>query len=550
MTIKKKLLINSISVLLLALFMIAFIIYNMLSIQSSTQDEVPNLLNIEELQGKLNTSKQGLNNFSVTATDAQKEEVLLSIAESDKLLAELKKGITHSNSVETLEKAVTKYEQWKVEANTALEDKIGPEAKRQSVRLDGILNDIHLLNEYANEQYAILQQNLQKQISFVIVSAVIGSIILVVLSLFIALRMTNSITRPLRALSKNAEEIAAGNLVIESITYKGKDELGALNTSFEQMVDQLRSLLVSVETVSKDVEGFAKDLETENKGLAAITNQVAVSTNEMSIGTQSISNDLQDAVSLIEQMDNGFKGNVTKSEESVTFGSEAVSAITSGQEAIETQRSLMIKNQNTTQKIDEATKTFTIYAAQIEDMAKTVSGIADQTNLLALNAAIEAARAGEAGKGFAVVADEVRKLAEESTNSTKHIFEMVTKIKEGISEITQFVQAGVTIAEEQKSSMDTTTEAFDNIGVRVDEMMIRLTSLVEGMNSSKQFGEKVLNSVESISAVVEETAAGNEEISASTTEQLSTFEKIVSKVVTMRELTDDLNETIGKFKLK
>lgn len=91
MTIKKKLLINSISVLLLALFMIAFIIYNMLSIQSSTQDEVPNLLNIEELQGKLNTSKQGLNNFSVTATDAQKEEVLLSIAESDKLLAELKR---------------------------------------------------------------------------------------------------------------------------------------------------------------------------------------------------------------------------------------------------------------------------------------------------------------------------------------------------------------------------------------------------------------------------------------------------------------------------
>ncbi|UPG62363.1 methyl-accepting chemotaxis protein [Metabacillus endolithicus] len=368
--------------------------------------------------------------------------------------------------------------------------------------------------------------------------------------MFIALRMTNSITRPLKALSRNAEEIAAGNLVIESITYKGKDELGALNTSFEQMVDQLRSLLVSVETVSKDVEGFAKDLEIENKGLTAITNQVAVSTNEMSIGTQSISNDLQDAVSLIERMDKGFKDNVTQSEESVTFGTEAVSAITSGQEAIETQRSLMIKNQDTTQKIDEATKTFTNYAAQIEDMAKTVSGIADQTNLLALNAAIEAARAGEAGKGFAVVADEVRKLAEESTNSTKHIFEMVAKIKEGISEITQFVQTGVFIAEEQKSSMDTTTDAFANIGVRVDEMMTRLTSLVEGMNSSKQFGEKVLNSVESISAVVEETAAGNEEISASTTEQLSAFEKIVSKVVTMRELTDDLNETIGKFKLK
>jgi len=550
MTIKKKILFNSISVLIIAIFMIAFIIFNMLSIQSSNQGEVTTLLNIQKLQAEMNATKQGLDNFSMTGTDAQKEEVLISITKSHTLFSEIEKEVTHEKSVEALKKAKSKYEQWEIEANTALENKAGPEAKRQSIRLNGVMNDIHLLNEYANEQYSILQKKLANQISFVIISSIVGIIVLIGLSTFITIKITNSITRPLKQLSNNAKQIASGNLIVENIAYKGKDELGSLNISFTQMVEQLKELLFSIETASKNVESFAKDLELENKGLTAITNQVAISTNEMSIGTQSISNDLQDAVTLIEKMDNKFKENVRTSEKSVSFGTEVVSVITDGQGAIEVQCTLMVQNQQTSQQIDAATKTFAEYTTEIEDMAKTVSGIADQTNLLALNAAIEAARAGEAGKGFAVVADEVRKLAEEATNSTKHIFDMVAKIKEGISDIRQAVQTGVSIADEQQQSMNTTTEAFRKIENRVDEMMVRLTSLVDGMNTSKQFGEQVLNSVESISAVVEETAAGNEEISASTTEQLSAFEKIVHKVETLRKLTDGLQSTMNYFKLK
>lgn len=550
MTIKNKLLINSISVLSLAILMIAFIIYNMLSIQSSSQDKVGSLLNIKQLQGELTSTKQGLNNFSVTPTDAQKAEVLASIVKTEELYSSLNKSISDENSSIALKSAIEKYEQWKGEATTALDNKNNAEAKRQSIRLSGIMNDVHLLNEYANENYTILQKNLEKKISFIILSAIIGSIILVVLSLFFAIRMTNSITRPLKKLSLNAEQIASGNLLVEDINYKGKDELGALNTSFTSMVDQLKKLIFSIDTVSKDVEGFAKELETENKGLTEITNQVAVSTNEMAIGSQSISNDLQDAVTLIEKMEIETKQNVSSSKESVSFATEAVSAIHSGQEAIKTQRDLIVENQKTSHTIDHATKTFANYASEIENMAQAVSGIADQTNLLALNAAIEAARAGEAGKGFAVVADEVRKLAEEATKSTKHIFEMVSKIKEGISGISDSVQKGVFIAQEQQLSMDQTTNAFGDIETRVNEMKERLTSLLEGTQNSKVFGEQVLNTIESISAVVEESAAGNEEISASTSEQLIAFEKIVSKVVTLRELTDDLNSTVGTFKLK
>lgn len=550
MTIKKKLLIQSSAILIVAILIVGFIIFNMVSIQASNEDQVPTLLNIQKLQGELNTVKASLNNYSVTPTDAQKQEILSAISKSDKLIEEIEPHINGAISEKTLKKLQTKYSQWKEETNLSLERKDVREANRQSIRMNGIINDLHLINEYANEQYTTLQENLKSQISFVIISSAVSCLVLIIFTTLLSTKMTNRITKPLNKIAQNADQVATGNLVVDTVIYNGKDELADLNGSFTEMVKQLKGLLFTVENLSKNVEETAIELEAENKGLTEISNQVAVSITEMSIGSQSISNDMQEAVTLIEQMDKGFEENVILSEKSYSFGNEAVSAIQSGQRAIERQNKLMDENSKISESIVIATKKFTDHTSEIENMAKSVAAIAEQTNLLALNAAIEAARAGEAGKGFAVVADEVRKLAEESSKSTKHIFDMVNMIKNGIADIEQSVNNGVTIVEDQQQSMTTTTSAFDNIGMKVEEMMKGLTELLNGIQHSKKMGEQVLESVENISSVVEETVAGNEEISASTTEQLASFEKIVDKVVKLREFTDYLNQTLSKFRLK
>ncbi|MGG4488821.1 methyl-accepting chemotaxis protein [Metabacillus idriensis] len=550
MSLKKKLLLNSLSIIIMATLMIGFIIVNMLSIQSSNQNEVPVLLNIEKLQGELTVTKQSLNNFAFSLTDAQKEETLHALQRNETLLEELNQIVKDKNTKQALQKAANKFTALKEETGQALNEKNQAEAKRQSVRVDGVSNDVHLMNIYANERYEMLQGNLKKQIEFVILSAIIGTVLLILLSSYLVIRMTNAITKPLKGLSHQANEIANGNLAVNMITYKGKDEIAALNDSFTAMTHQLKGLLFSIDSVSKEVEGFAKDLEGENRILTEISNQVAVSTDELSAGSQSISTDLQDAVTLIERMDFDFSENVNRTEQSVQYGKETVNAIASGQNAIKAQRKLIMENMNTTRQIEESTKTFIGYMTKIEDMAKVVSNIANQTNLLALNAAIEAARAGEAGKGFAVVAAEVRKLAEESTGATTQIFEMVSLIQSGISSISDSVVNGVSIAEKQQNGMDHTTSAFEDIDHKVKGITSELNELKTGMLNSKQLGEQVLQNVESISAVVEETAAGSEEISASTTEQLMAFEKMVEKVIELRQLTDDLNQTLSKFKLQ
>ncbi|MGD6817670.1 methyl-accepting chemotaxis protein [Metabacillus sp. 113a] len=550
MTIRKRLLINILGMMALAAALILFIIVSMLSIQSSNQDYVPIMMDVQQLDADMNTLKQSISNFSFSLTDAQRDESLQGMKNAEERIASIEKRMGEVREAPLFLKVKQKYEIWKPEAAAALESRNPAEAKRQSIRIEGIQNDVYMLNEESMAYYDRLQEELKSQIAFVILSAAVGSILLLAVSAVMAIRITSRITKPLKKLSENAKQITEGNLLVEAVSYKGKDEIGVLNEAFGQMTNQLKALLFSIDSVSKDVEGFARQLESETRSLTEISNQVAVSTDELSAGSQSISGDLQDAVNLIDDMDRSFQKNVERSKQVLVHGELAQEAVHGGKEAIQSQRLLIKSNLDASSKIQQATKDFAGYTAKIEDMAKVVSGIADQTNLLALNAAIEAARAGEAGKGFAVVAEEVRKLAEQSAASTHHIFDMAKMIKKGIGEVSEAVDNGMNLAFRQEKSMGETSQTFMDIEKAMAKIADELDSLSSGLNHSKDLGGKVLHNVESISAVVEQTAAGSEEISASTTEQLTAFEKMTAKVTELRVLTDDLNLTLAQFKIK
>ncbi|MCX8000967.1 MAG: methyl-accepting chemotaxis protein [Anoxybacillus mongoliensis] len=550
MSIKQRLLFHSLATPVIAGAIIVFIIMNMLSIQSSNQDFVPLMMKAQHLQAELKATKQSLSNYAYSPTEGNKQEVFIHLEESEKLLRVLNKGLTQSYIRAALEQANKKFDVLAKESKAALDARNVAEIRRQSMRAEGVLNDIYVVNAYVSEYYTYMQQTLQKQISSVITISLVAIAVVLLFAGFSGFRLTQKITAPLRKIAENAKQIASGNLRIEPVKYNGRDELADLNEAFATMADQLNSLLQSVDTVSKQVETFAKEIDEETKTLTEINNQVAVSTNELSAGAQSISEDLQHAVQLIERMEHTVQENVGRTEQTARYSDEAVAAIVHGQAALAEQKAFIDENAQATASIEQSTEQFATYARKIEDMAKAVSDIATQTNLLALNAAIEAARAGEAGKGFAVVAEEVRKLAEESSKATSQIFEMVHLIQSGLTNVTEAVRRGVNIAEAQTKAIETTTEAFSAIEKKVHHITTDIQALVIGMDESKELGKNVLQNVESISAVVEQSAAGSEEIAASMVEQLEAFKKMSEKVTTLRQLTDDLQRTMAKFQMK
>ncbi|MEB3751452.1 MULTISPECIES: methyl-accepting chemotaxis protein [Geobacillus] len=549
MTIRQKLWLHAFVALVAAIGIIGYIIATMLSIQEKNEDIVPVLLSVRQLEADMKGAKQSLNSASYNMTEGNKQQALAQLHIVDQRLEKLKTAGGQPRFRSLVEKAGTKFAAVKQAVGTAFAKKDAAEVRRQAMRIEGAINDVVVLGWETNDRYQAVQRDLKQQIQTVIGTAVIGSVLLMLISGLASWRLTRSITSPLRQLAANAGEIASGNLIVARVDYRAKDELGSLNEAFAAMVEQLKQLLGSVGKASKQVEQFAQEMEAEQQTLASIHEQVTVSVNELSTGTQNIAEELQQAVEQIEKMDETFAKTAERTAQTVRYGSAALEAVESGRAAMEQQMHLIHQSVEATRLIEQATKQLAGYASHIQQMAASVAEIAEQTNLLALNAAIEAARAGEAGKGFAVVADEVRKLAEQSAQATKQIFATVSLIERGVASVTDAVTNGMEMAREQSESAEVTTKAFAKIDETVTSISADLQALADAFSDLKWREEQVFKNVESISAVVQQSAAGSEQIAASMTEQLAAFERMKEKATTLRELTDELRAAMSQFQV-
>jgi methyl-accepting chemotaxis protein len=556
MTISKKLLLNSITIIVLAISLIGAVIISMLSIQSSSDSIMPKFMAISEVESDYVQLQNTLTNYANSISVVQPQSVTTKAVEQTEHYIEhinehieiIEGAISTPSEKEALQAFLTEHEKIALVV-TAIEDKNPIIVRSQAARINGALNYIHRLELYVNVENEVVQNQLVKDITKVISVAVLGMITITVIGGLLTIFITRKITRPLKDLSKRAELIAQGKLSVEPISYTANDEIGTLNNAFAEMAMNLKELVTSIQQVSEEVERSSKDLMEENKILAQISSQVTQSTAVLSKGTNEISYSLGQTVHLVEQMDRDFTVNEQRSEVSVQRSQQAVSAIEQSQKAITTQQVLIEQNIETTTMINKATQQFFDYASGIEVMAKAVSSIAAQTNLLALNASIEAARAGEHGKGFAVVADEVRKLAEESNASTAEIFGIIEAIKIGIKEMTVSVNDGVEIANKQQSSISETTEAFHVIEQEMEAVMKEMTSIANNMKASQQVGSSVLQNVATINTYVEQSAKESQDISQSTDTQLQSFSTVLEKVQRLQGSVITLNENVKRFKM-
>lgn len=552
MALKKRLMILGFIPLILSTIIIGYVISKLFFLQSSANEDVKVLVETEKLRGDLIVTKQALANYSANTSAENKLMAETILKETSSQIDDLQSILSVKDQQESLDLVQTKFNELQEASEKALKDGNKAEVKRQSLRISGALNDMHLLNKQTSDWYQNLLKENEENITFIVWATLIGFLTAILLSVGASMILSNRIVKPLNSMVQNAERIASGDLTVsfeESQKNDSKFEVHKLQSAFQHMVKNLRSTVQTVNEIGTGVEQFTRDVKAQMANLSESSSGVAVATEELAKGSQAISEDVQSTASLMAVMGEEFAANMRGSRESSANSKVALQSVEHGRTSLSKQKEFAESITDSSASIEQSVEAFAKYTGEIEQASQSVREIAEQTNLLALNAAIEAARAGDAGKGFAVVAQEVRKLAEDSSVATERIGNMVASIKEGIHSIMEASRKGSSLSSRQMESMTVTESAFEEIAGNVTAIYEKLNDLEQGISASNERTVNVISAVENISAITEETAAGTEEIYSSAEEQLRYFDQMNQQVSELNAMTVKMKQELDKFTL-
>ncbi|WP_026694418.1 methyl-accepting chemotaxis protein [Peribacillus kribbensis] len=392
-------------------------------------------------------------------------------------------------------------------------------------------------------------QKTQTQVAHVKNTILIVSILSVILGLVIATFISRMISRPVTAVANAAKEIADGNLTQEDIHVKNKDEIGDLSESFNYMKKSLQSLISKVGQSSDLVAAASEELYASSEQSTNAANQVAESVSDISNSTESQMNSMEENKVAMEENAIGLQ----RIAESTSTVSETANEVLR-----EAEQGSKVINQSVVQMdgINKSVKETAVVieslgenSKQIGQIVEVISDIANQTNLLALNAAIEAARAGEHGKGFAVVADEVRKLAEQSKNSSEQIGSLIQGIQQNTDLAINSMEKGTKEVESGTEIVAKAGEAFNHILTSIERVTGQVQEVSAATEQISASTQQLSASIEQLTSISEGISMNTQEVASASQEQLASMEEISSSAESLSQLAQDLQSEVTRFKI-
>lgn len=373
-------------------------------------------------------------------------------------------------------------------------------------------------------------------------AVIIGVIVVILVSRHLAL--------PVKKLSQRVREVAKGNLTVDIEHLQRSDEIGQLNEGFNEMVDQLKTLISDVEEAIVEIQSTSANLTAVAEETNAYGDEIVKAINEVSIGAVKQASEAEDTNRTATEFAQQIEGLHDKNE-LILDASQHMQK--SNEEGIVNIASLKDKSQESSMLIQNIRSVFAsliVKVREIEGIVGTITEISEQTNLLALNASIEAARAGEHGKGFAVVAEEVRKLADQTSVATELVRTTLKGIESETNLVNDEMQKTHVIVGQQNDSVMVTESSFKEIKLAVEKIISIIGDMTDGVEYVNSAKNDMMKSIESIAMISEKNAAASGEVTASVDEQQRAIQ-LVSE--SSNDLTDEitaLQESIKRFILR
>ncbi|MBB2183041.1 methyl-accepting chemotaxis protein [Lachnospiraceae bacterium MD1] len=356
------------------------------------------------------------------------------------------------------------------------------------------------------------------------------------------------IDKDIKAIIGSLSKAAGGDLTVEVQT-KRKDEFLVLSDSINHMIRNMKMLITKASSIGEAVISSSQNVSQNSELLLTASQDISKAISEIQ---QGITQQASDAERCLHQTDALANQINLVHENSIAIekiSNDTKSVVTDGIHVVDelnkaTGASIQITN-DTIQEIEELSNE----SKAITEIIAVINDIAEQTNLLSLNASIEAARAGDAGRGFSVVADEIRKLAVKSVNSASEIEQIINNISKKTEHTAATVRQAGAISKTTEEKLKDVIMLFNNINVHVDELAIKMSNIADGIHDIDKAKNDTLNAIESISAVAEETSAASEEVDATAQQQLEAVTKMNEAAKSLNGKSSDLDASIRLFKI-
>lgn len=408
-------------------------------------------------------------------------------------------------------------------------------------------NNLDKIIEINNKQ-AVESSNYNKyiyKVSFIFVLVAVALIIII--SLVLAMYISKNIANSLRKILSFAEGFGSGDLT-QRINIDTKDEIGMAASALNKAAVSIGTLIVEINNASTDISASSEELSATIEEIASSMNNVEESSKEISRGTEVVSSTTEgisksnaEVVNITNGLENKAKESSVSSEE---IKKRAMEVKNRGERSFEIANALYDEKQEQILRSIEKAKVVN----EVKVMAEIIGGIAEQTNLLALNAPIEAARVGEQGKGFAVVAEEVRRLAEQSSDTVIKIHAVVKEVLESFDNLSDNARDVLNFID---NTVKPDYRLLIDIGEKYEEDAIQVSEVSESILTSAKTMTKAINlistSVDNVSANAEESAASSQEILSSISEVTYAIEEIAKSSQSQAELAVRLNTLVQEF---